>query len=376
MAELLTGIDISYDSLKAIGLTKLGAGRYRLVGMNVAPIPANCWTTTELKNREEIAKVLQESFKAAKPRPLTARRIMLALPESVFSSGTFSVPTMKPGELKQALPYQIAEKLSVNLDDHYIDYELTNSRCKPIEGAEHRSSNPSLPPEKTADATKKDPGQPSAEDTLSDHTAVFAVAAKKSLIDSLIELGKMANVEIAGIDIKPGAVARAVAPAHDQTMRLIVDLGASNTVVIVAEGHSPHLMSSVPIGVKSISATEVSAAGHTVATPLGPDPHALEHFLAKAGPVFDELVHVTKFYENRICPGGKIIEILLTGGGANIHGIAELFSQQTGLPTKLGKPFTSIDTAHYPVSVDLAQTFADSVGLAMRDLHEENRRLG
>ena len=356
MANTLVGIDIAYDSLKAIGLNKIGS-RYWLVGMNSAPIPPGSWTTSELNNREEIAKVLRETFAAAKPKAITPKRVMIALPESVIFSGTFSVPTLTPKELKQALPFEIAERLSINLDEYHIDYEITSSSCKPLAEVEHKISNPeseARPPVKKDPKSKTDADQPTADSAVEEpHTAIFAIAAKKTLIDSIIELGQLAKVEIGGIDIKPGAVARAVASAKDKTMRLIIDLGASTTVVLVAEGQSPHLTSSVPIGVKAMNEQPETA---------------LERFKAEAGPIFDELVHVTKFYENRICPGGTIKEVILSGGGSNIAGISELFAEQTGLPTKLANPLALVETHHYPISDSLARTFSDAIGLAMRNV--------
>lgn len=342
------GIDIAYDKIKLIGLAKSGS-RFRLVGMNVVPIPANSWTTDELKNQEEIAKVLVEALISAKPHPIKAKNAMVALPESVVFSGTFSVPTLSAKELDQALPFQIAEKLSINLDDYYVDYEISAGSCQPLAEGEHRVSPPDGHKEKGAKKT----GKAEPKITPVTETAVFAVAAKKTLVQSIIELCELAKLELAGIDIKPGAIARSIAGPKDKTTRIIIDLGASSTVMIVAAGQSTHLTSSIPIG--------------TVAFAEQAD--GLGKFQAASGPIFDELVHVTKFYENRICPSEKIKEIVLTGGGANIKGIEEFFGKQTGLPVKFGAPFARVDRAHYPLDASLEQRFADAVGLAMRGSH-------
>ena len=319
--------------------------------MNIAPIPEDSWTTDELKNQEEIAKVLVEALGGAKPHPISAKNAMFALPESVIFTGTFSVPTLSAKELAQALPFQVAEKLSINLEDYFVDYEISSSRCTPLKDGEHRVSPPEDKTKKTTAKAGPKPDLPPNEGAKTE-TAVFAVAAKKTLVHSIIDLCHLAKLELAGIDIKPGAIARSIVSTKDLLMRLIIDLGASSTVVIVSEGQSPHLTSSIPIGTMAFAE----------------QPDGLDQFKLVAGPIFDELVHVTKFYENRICPGQKVSEIILTGGGANIKGIDQLFSQQTGLPTKLGHPFGQVEAPNYPIKRELELRFADAVGLAMRSI--------
>lgn len=316
-----------------------------MIGANIAPIPEGSWSADGLKNIEEITKVLGAAFRSAKPHPITADKVMIALPESVVFSGTFAVPSLNKKELTQSLPFEIADKLSINLEEYSIDYEISNSACKPISGIEHKTTA------NDKSETKDDDHQPMP--TTGPQAAVFAVAAKKSLIESVIELGEMAKVEIAGIDIKSGAIVRAVSP-NDQKTRLVVELGASTAVVVVSEGRTLHLTSSVPIGVRA-------AKDATLMT--------LDAFKELAGPIFDELGHVIKFYQNRVCPGGKIEEIILTGGGSNIADIDQLFKTETGLPTVIGNPLFLVDAGSYPLKKELARQFTDSIGLAMRGIN-------
>ncbi len=394
MGKVIVGIDIAYEAVKVIALEKKGADKFNLIGLNVASIPEASWSADELKNQEEISKVIHEAFRGAKPHAISGKQVMMSLPESAVFSGTFSVPNLSKKELTQSLPFEIAEKLSIDLDEYSIDYELTNSACRPILGAEHkmsvdsgsgqeikdtdgdgdakpsiRSGQPpvaSMPPvseEKSpieSGIVKEKPKAvpinldlPQTTGTKMEQTAVFAVAAKKTLIDSVVDLGELTHLEIAGIDIKSGAIARAIAPS-DAKMRLIVELSANTTIVMVTEGNSLRLTSAVPIGVHAPGAHPLMK---------------LEDFKGLAGPIFDELSHVTKFYENRICPGNKIVELILSGGGSNIEGIADLFQTQMGLPTSLGNPLKNVDIDHYPIKPDLARTFTGSIGLAMRGLN-------
>lgn len=351
MSTILAGVDIGFDSIKVVGLQHRGRS-FRLVGLNHATISPGSWDASELKNREEIAKTLATLMRTSKPAGISTKKITLALPESVIFSGTFAVPLLPPKELAQAVPFEIAEKLSINLEEYHIDYEYTNSSCQPMtEGAVTKPAEAKKEKEK---GKKGEPEKPTATPTAGAEeaaTAIFAVAAKKTLVQSILELGELAHLEIVGLDIKPGAIGRAVVKPNDKQIRLIIDLGASATGVSVVEGQSLRLTSSVPLGTKS----------------LGDDPtHTLKMFQAKAEPIFDEVLHITKFFENRVCPGMKIEQIILTGGGSNIEGISNEFLTQTGLPTVTGEPFSQIDTHHFPIDPQLARTFADAAGLAMR----------
>ncbi len=340
------GIDIGYETVKVIGLEKAGK-RWRLKGMNIAPIPVSSWQTEVLANQEAIAQTIIDALRLAKPGAITGKRAMIALPESVIFSGTFSMPLLSESELAEAIPFELAEKLSINLEDFYFDYEVVTTKCKPLDPK-------SLPAEEVKDPKitkadekdKKEEAKPLNQDGLT----VFAVAAKKTLIQSVIELLEQAKLELAGIDIKPGAIARSVISKGDQHARAILDLGAGSTGASIVEGQSIRVTSTVPWGVKALLDKQL--------TP--------EELQKEFSSVFDELVHITKFFENRVCPGIRIEEIILSGSGTNIAGVVEVFQQQTGLKARIGAPFGLVETHHYPVSTRFSHTFADAVGLAMR----------
>lgn len=328
--------------------------RFHLKGMNVVPIPRESWTIDSLKNQDQLIKAVHLALTNAKPSAISGHHVMIALPESVIFSGTFALPIMPEKELKQALPFEIAEKLSINLEDHYIDYETTDSVCRPIQEALTDKTT-----DKTATTKAERPNAkpvPADSTHTGDNLTIFAVAAKQALIQSVIDLCNEAKLELAGIDIKPGAVVRSVAAKEDHIARLIIDVGASTTSVSVAEGRSLRLTSSIPLGIKNAGDENT--------------PDILTKFQEKAGPIFDEIVHTTKFFQNRVCPQLSIREMILTGGGSNVQGMAELFQKETGLPAKLSNPLALIETDRYPITEDLARTFAVAAGLAMRQLHD------
>lgn len=342
MSNTTVGIDIGYDTLKIVGLKRAG-NRFRLVGMGVASIPADSWTPDELKNREEIAKVIKDTVATTKPSPLHSGKGMIALPESVIYSGTFSMPQLSDKELSQAIPFTVADKLSINIDDYAIDFEKITSKCRP---------NSQIVRHSTVDGPNKSakPEAPTTEPI--NQATIFAVAAKHSLIDSIVDLFDQINLELAGIGIKPGAVVRTVVDKNDGKIRMIIDIGATATSITVAEGKSVQLTSSIPIGARSFEQL-----------PAIKMQSALE-------PVWQEILHASRFFENRICPGFKVEEVILTGGGANVPGILPLLKSQIGLPTSIGNPLVRLDTGHYPINLATANTFPSCFGLAMRELND------
>lgn len=342
------GVDIGFETVKIVGLEPAGK-RWKLRGMALVHTPSNSWKIDTLDHIDELAKLINDGLKNARPHPINGKRVMIALPESVIFSSTFSMPEMKDAELKKALPFEIADKLSIEIDDYYYDYEEISSQCRPI------PVNETLPTEL---ADKEKPSKDSKNDpeikdgaTAVPQITVFCVATKKTLVDSVMELCKKADLELAGIDIKPGAIARAVVKQNDKKARVIVDLGVGGTGASIADGQSLRVTSTVPWGTNSI--------GDQIVGPV-------ENLREKASPVFDELVHITKFFENRVCPGVKIEELLISGTGANIPNVVEVFQQETGLPTKLADPFALIDTNNFPIPKQMVHPFSDAVGLAMR----------
>lgn len=338
------GIDIGFETVKVIGLEKHGH-RWRLKGMNIAQIPNNSWQPDALLNQEAIAQSIKDALKHAKPSPISGKRGMIALPESVIFSSTFSMPPLGKRELAQAIPFELAEKLSINLEEFSFDYEVVATKCKPLTPEELAKLGKEKP------ATKGDGNKEPADNAEPQlGLTVFAVAAKKTLIQSVLELSERAGLEITGIDIKPGAIARAVIGRDDEKARAIIDLGVGSTGASIVEGQSIRVTSTVPWGVKALLDTNLP----------------IEQLQKEFSAVFDELVHITKFFENRVCPGIHVEEIVLSGSGTNVAGVVEVFRQETGLTIHLGQPFGRVDNHHYPIKPEYFHTFADAVGLAMR----------
>ncbi len=349
MANLIAGIDIGFESLKVVGLQQTGKG-FRLEGMNTSPLPANSWMANQLRYRDEISQILTQTLRSAKPSAIDAKHVMVALPESVIFSGTFAMEPLAKKELEQALPFEIAEKLSINVEDYYIDYEIADGSCRPGQK-----------PQPEPDATKLRSDGPVSSKVATRPPAiaaqaltVFAVAAKKSLVESVVDLCKATGLSLGGIDVKPGAAVRSAVTSNDQIARLVVDLGASASVMSVAEGNSLRLTTTTPIGTKLYDQSSIDA-------------NRRREILT---PVFDELVHVSKYFENRVCPGLSIKQIVLCGGGSNVEGIASVFQRETGLPTVLADPFSQVDTHHYPIKPELSRIYTIAIGLAMRGIEK------
>ncbi|MCR4277798.1 MAG: pilus assembly protein PilM [Candidatus Berkelbacteria bacterium] len=344
MGQVVVGVDIGHETVKIASLEHLGK-RFRLQGMHLANIPPGSWKIDKIDNVDEIAKTVDEAMRIAKPHSITTRKAMFALPESVIFSATLTMPDLPKDELEKALPFELAERLSINPDDYHIDYEKVSSKCKPIDQA----TASKLLDADSIKSAKEVPARPSTSNLP--QITVFAAATRKTLVNSIVELCEKAHLELSGIDIKPGAIIRSVMPANDQKARIVVDMGVGGTGASVAEGQSLRVTSTVPWGTHTIA--------QTITAPV-PD---LRERLA---PVFDELVHITKFFENRVCPGLKIEQLIVSGTGAGIPNVAEIIQKETGLPTTLAEPFRNVDTHHFPVPVELTHTFADAIGLAMR----------
>jgi len=352
MTKVVLGVDIGHETVKLASLEHTGH-RFRLQGMKLSKIPIGCWKPDSLTNIDEIAKVINESISQASPHRINARRIAIALPESVIFSATLSLPRLNDAELEKALPYELAERLSLNPEEYHVDFEKVSSKCVPIsQSTVIKTDSLSAKKDKDKELEKVAESKPKpVEVPTVDQQIVFAVATKKTLIESVVELCEKTRLELVAIDIKPGAIIRSVIPGDDLKARVVIDMGVGGSGISVAEGHSLRVTSTVPWGTHAIA--------QTITGPV-------EGLREKIAPVLDELVHITKFFENRVCPGLRIEQVIISGTGASIPDIAGIFQQETGLPSVLAEPFKNIDTHSFAVPVELRHTFADAIGLAMR----------
>lgn len=293
------GLDIGYSTLKVMQLKGEGPGA-RLLGVAEVQIEAKTLGKGGIKDKKKAAEAILAAMKAAKPRPISARVVSSALPESLVFTKSIDLPQMSPQEINKNIPYQAGEFFPVPPNEMYMDWQIVGQL----------------------------PGKNSVD--------VLVVAAPKIIVDSFAEVVKMAGLELSSLETKPVADTRALIAPRDYNPYLVIDIGAKTSSIICFDQGTIKLTSTVSCG------------GDDLATNFQPNNDNLA----------SEIIHLIKYYQNRIGQATIFRKILLCGGGANTPNLAPSLEKAIRVKTEISWPVIKTKTYN--------PKFATVIGLAMK----------
>ena len=241
-------------------------------------------------------------MKMAKPRPITALIVSSALPESLVFTKSVDLPQMSLGEINKNIPYQAGEFFPIPPAEMYMDWQIVGQL----------------------------PGKNSID--------VLVVAAPKIIIDSIAETVRLAGLELSSLETKPVSDVRALVNPRDYQPYLVVDLGAKTSSIICYDQGTIKLTSTVSSGGDDLQ----------------------KDFQPNVDQLASEIVHLVKYYQNRIGQATIFRKIILCGGGANTPNLAASFEKATRIKTEIGWPIIQTKTYN--------PKFATVIGLAMKKI--------
>ncbi|MCG9680418.1 type IV pilus assembly protein PilM [Vibrio sp. Isolate24] len=117
--SLITGIDISHQSIKAVVL-KPGKDTFTLVSYHQMPIEANIFTDNYRLNYQKIVKKLKELRKAL---PLFSRKVCLSVPDSSVISKRLQIDSdLSDEECQFVITRDFAQQSPVEVEALYLDF--------------------------------------------------------------------------------------------------------------------------------------------------------------------------------------------------------------------------------------------------------------
>ncbi|MFA5750073.1 MAG: type IV pilus assembly protein PilM [Candidatus Shapirobacteria bacterium] len=342
MSDVL-GIDIGQNTIKLISILKNDTG---LVLENIGETQT---PKMEVKTDEDKSKYFSEIAEALKlllnDLKIKTKQVVVDLPESEVISRLVRLPPLKDSEIMDALKFEAETFVPYPLEEVSIDYEVVE---------------------------KDDAGR----------LTVFVIAARNDLIQSYIKMFKSLGLELVALESPSVALRRIVKNGIKTVERIIVlDLGEKYSDIFNMNKGNVYFARSLPVGGESLT--------RAVSLGLGLDMASAEEYKKAYGikeaelegkirsatmPVFNSIAEEVRkamalFMEDN---GGKSVELLvLSGGGANLPGLAEELTKLLGIEVQVMQPFVNIDVTKVQLSINLNTDgcrFSLAVGLAMRGL--------
>jgi len=340
LSKDFVGLDIGAGSIKLVGLEKNREAEWSLKVMGEAENKAGL-PDEKGNNVSELADLIKDLVSDLK---LKTKTVVISLPEKDVVSRLVRLPPLKESEIKDALTFEAETFVPYPVSEALIDYSVVN---------------------------RDEAGR----------MLVFAIAAKKALVLAYEKVFKKAGLELVAVESPAVAMNRVINNSVSSTGSvLLMDLGETTSDIVIARAGDIYLTRPVSVGGEALT--------RAISINLGLDMKSAEEYKKAYGmraselegkiknallPVFgnmaEEIRKATIAYREE---WGKTIDLLvLSGGGANMPGLAEELTSVLGLEVQVIQPFLRINTKEVNVPVDLTMEgcrFTLATGLALREV--------
>lgn len=248
---------------------------------------------------------------------LPSEHVIVGIPTGRTFSRTFTLPTKAESSLADAIEVEVDQYIPIPMSSLYVDYEII---------------------ERT-------------KDTLT----VVLSAVPQNLVDRCMEA--VSSTGLVPIMIEPGinAVARVLEATEDAHLTsLIIDIGPASTDIAVLDGGAIRVAGGVGIGgntftldiAKKLGITLENAHQLKVLNGLSAGPrqtkitNALQPSLQR---IVSEVHKVIRYYNERLDSDHKIEQVLVVGGGSNVPGIGDYFTNELVMAARVASPWQKLD---------------------------------
>jgi type IV pilus assembly protein PilM len=313
------GLDIGHSTIK---LMQVDSGREKnhVLGYGYANFDPNAIADGEIVKPELLTDAIKPLMKQLIFGKLSTNRLCAAIPSRHAYTRLLSLPVMNIPDLAEAAKLEAEQYIPVPLDQLYIEYE----------------------PFGNISGSKQDTNQ-----------SVLMVAVPKRIIDSYLAWFESINLETALIETNLLSFSRLIKNIYkEQPPSIIIDFGAESCELAIHD-QTIRLTSTIAFGgnhvterISKILNTNTEKA-HRVKVHYGIASSKWQKELAEGlqellTGLATEIQKMMRYYRERTDKKVPIETIIITGGGANLPGLADFLSHLTGIPVSTCNPWEKL----------------------------------
>ena len=272
-----------------------------------------------LENKENL--YIGDSIKAVLAEKVVgefhSNRVAIAVPTARCYTRTFTLPSSAEKSLDEAVILEAEQYIPIPVSTLNIDYQIIERSRKTI--------------------------------------VVLMSAISKTIIESII-----ANVEHAGLEpviVEPSitSVGRVLTATEDGSLpTVIVDIGPASTDIAILDKGSIRVTGGIAVGgntftldiAKKLNVALENAHQLKVLNGLsaGPRQQKLKEALSPSlERILTETKKVIRYYNERISTDRPLEQLLVVGGGSNVPGIGDYFTENLVMPARVASPWQKLD---------------------------------
>ena len=338
----IIGLDISQTGIKvmAVDPKKWLVLGYGSVDLDPAKIQKSL-DGNDPYLTENLISLLKEKLIGALP----SEHVALGVPTSRTFSRTFTVPLSAESTLADAVEIEVDQYIPIPVSSLYVDYTIIERNKEEL--------------------------------------TVLLSAVPKTLIDSCMGVALAAGLQPIVIEPSINSVARVLETTEEAHLpTLIVDIGPAATDIAVLESGTIRVSGGLGIGgntftldiAKKLNVALENAHQLKVLNGLSAGPRqakitsALQPSLQR---ILVEVRKVIRYYNERLNDDRKIEQVLVVGGGSNVPGIGDYFTNELVMPARVASPWQKLDFGALPQpSKQFRPRYITVAGLASIDQRE------
>ncbi len=263
-------------------------------------------------NTDYLASELKEMFQSQFQGHLPSDHVIISTPTGRTYSRTITLPATAEKNLREAIQLEAEQYIPVAVSELNIDYEIVERTSEKI-------------------------------------TALLSAVPKK-IVESTVAACSKAGLQV--IMVEPGlnAIARLISSAEQGHLpTVIVDIGESTTNIAIFD-NTIQVTGSAPVGGNNFT-MEIAKKLHITAEQahhlkvnnglwVGPQQESLTATLTPlVQRIATEIDKIIRYYTERLGGEKKIEQIVLVGGGSNVPGLADFFTNVMLLPARVASPW-------------------------------------
>jgi len=338
-ATTIVGLDIGSTSIRAVEAT-INKDRPTINNFGQVFLPPGTVVGGVVKDDRAVTSALRQLWLSY---TFSTKNVVLGVTHQQVIVREIDVNNLPPKELRQALPFLVRDVLPLPVEQALLDF---------------------YPLEKPAKARNK-----GGSDTI--HGLLIA-APKEAVIDT-VRAVENAGLHVQDVDLACFAALRASAHLAQDTEALI-DIGANGTNIVIHTDGTPKIVRTIPRGgseVTKMVATRLgltNAEAETVKCRVGLQREESEEGAQVIGEAIRPLVNEIRgsfHYFSSNHPGQQVQRLALVGGAALLPGLAELLTEELGIPTFLSDPLQRVHDLRRGGRHDVLARFRSSAAVSI-----------
>jgi len=346
-ASRIAGLDIGSFSLKMVELNPRKKGDetfYELVALGYEPVPYQSIVEGTIMDSTAVVDAINHVFYESKTK---TKKVSFGVSGSSVIVKRIEVSKLPPAEMHEHVLWEIRPHIPFNPDEVNLDYQIIES--------------PDIPP---------------------DRVGVILTAVKKEKLNEYSNLFTMSDKSVSIVDLDSFAILNSVMVNYGMYRErniAIINIGASITNVVIAKQGVPVFVRDIAFGgnhftdliqkelnLKYEKAESVKKGRQLEGVSQAAVKPVLNIILEE---LKKEVMTTFEFYRSN-SSDGRIDNIMLSGGTANLTQIVDVFSKTFDSPVEIVNPFNNIEINPKKFDLefikDMAPVFNVAMGLALR----------